>query len=392
MHRRIRLCFLIRELESGGAQRQLVELVRGLDKTRFEVTVVTFYPGGMFWPAVEQVPGVRLVCLGKTGRWDVAVFLARLVGFLRRLRPDIVHGYLEVANELAWLGGRAAGARVVWGVRSSDLDLDRYDWAFRASRWTSARLSRHVDLAISNSHAALRHQREHGFRYRNADVVPNGFDTDRFRPLPDARRRVRGAWGVHDSDFLMGHVGRLAPMKDHDTFLETMARLATRHPRLRVACIGDGPPGARRRLAGSEAARALGARLIWERARPDVECVLSALDVLVLSSAYGEGLPNVVGEAMAAEVPCIVTDVGDAATLLDDPRRTVPPGSSEDLMQACERLLGVSADERRRLGANDRRRITGHFSTALLVQRMSALLEQVAEGEDRGNDLAAASP
>ena len=114
-----------------------------------------------------------------------------------------------------------------------------------------------------------------------------------------------------------------------------------------------------------------------------MECVLSALDGLVLASAYGEGLPNVVGEAMAAEVPCIVTDVGDAAMLLDDPRRTVPPRNPARLMQACERLLGQPAAERRRVGANDRRRIAEHFSTARLVQRMTALLEQVAEGESR---------
>ena len=206
----IRLCFLIRSLESGGAERQLAELVTHLDKTRFDVTVLTFYGGGLFWNAVEQAPGVRLLCLGKTGRWDVAGFATRLVRCVRRLRPDVVHGYLGVANELAWLGGRAAGARVVWGLRSSDMDLDRYDWSFRASLRVSARLSPHVDLVIFNSHAGLRHHVDHhGFDRRNAAVVPNGIDVERFRPLPKARRQVRHAWGVEDNDHLIGLVGRL---------------------------------------------------------------------------------------------------------------------------------------------------------------------------------------
>ena len=378
MRRPVRLCFLIRELDAGGAQRQLIELVSGLDKTRFEITVVTFYPGGLLRQSVEQAPGVRLVCLGKTGRWDVAGFVARLVGFLRRLRPDIVHGYLGVANELAWVGGRAAGARVVWGLRSSDVDLDEHDWLFRASLRLSTTLSPYVDLAIFNSHAGLRqHVDRHGFDGRNVAVVPNGIDTRRFRPRPEARRRLRRQWNVRDSEFLFGLVGRLDPMKDHDTFLEAMARLVERRPRARVVCVGEGPAPIARRLAESPAARALGDRLRWERARADVECVMAALDGLVLSSA-GEGFPNVVGEAMAAETPCVVTDVGDAAMLLADPQRTVSPRDPQSLALACESLVVRPAAERSAMAAGDRRRIVEHFGTERLVRSTSALLHDVA--------------
>ena len=166
-------------------------------------------------------------------------------------------------------------------------------------------------------------------------------------------------------------------MKDHDTFLDAMARLADRRPRIRVVCVGDGPPATARRLAESPAARALGRRLRWEPARQDVECVLAALDGLVLSSV-SEGFPTWWGEAMAAEVPCIVTDAGDAAILLADPQRTVPPAEPARLAHACERLLDRPADERRRIGAGDRGRIVKDFSTAHLVQRTTGLLQGVA--------------
>ena len=375
----LRVCFLIRDLDAGGAQRQLAELVTRLDKTCFEVTVLTFYPGGLLWDSVEQAPGVRLVCLDKTGRWDVVRFGFRLFGFLRRLRPDVVHGYLELANVLAWVGGRLVRAKVVWGVRSSNMDLDRYDWLYRASLRTSAELSRYVDLVIFNSHAGLRHHVDScGFHARNAAVVPNGIGTERFRPLPDARRRMRQAWGVEDADFVFGLVGRLDPMKGHDAFLEAMARLGERQPHVRAVCVGDGPEETARRLAGSPAARALGDRLRWEPARPDVECVLAALDGLVLSSAYGEGFPNVVAEAMAAEIPSVVTDVGDAAALLADPERTVRPADPESLASACEGLVDRPTDERRRLAAADRTRIVEHFGTERLVQRTAELLQEVA--------------
>ena len=375
----LRICFLIRDLDAGGAQRQLAELVRRLDKTRFEVTVLTFYPGGLLWSDVEQAPDVRLVSLDKAGRWDVVRFGIRLLGFLRRLQPDVVHPYLEMANVLGWIGGRAARAKVVWGVRTSNMHLGRYDWLYRASLRISTVLSRYVDLVIFNSRAGLRHHVDAcGFHPGNTAVVLNGIDTERFRPLPEARRCTRQAWGVEDSDFLLGLVGRLDPMKDHDTLLEAAARLAARRPHIRLVCVGDGPEESARRLAESPAARALGDRLRWESARPDVECVLSALDCLVLSSAYGEGIPNVVAEAMAAEVPCVVTDVGDAAALLADPERTVHPADPEALASTCQRLVDRSADGRRRLAAVDRRRIVEHFGTDRLVQRTAELLQDVA--------------
>ena len=341
--------------------------------------MLTFYPGGLLWRSVEQTPGVRLVCLDKAGRWDMARFGLRLIGCLRRLCPDVVHGYLDVANVLAWVGGRAAGAKVVWGVRSSDRNLDWYDWSFRASLRVGAALSRHVDLLTFNSHAGLRHHVDHyGFDRRNTAVIPNGIDTERFRPSAEARQRVRRAWGVNDSEFLFGLVGRLDPMKDHGAFLDAMARLARRRTQIRAVCVGDGPEAMVRRLAKSPAARALCGRLRWEPARPDVECVLTALDGLVMSSANGEGFPNVVGEAMATEVPCVVTAVGDAAMLLADPQRTVPPGDPQMLARACERLLARSPAERGRMAAADRRRIVDHFSVQRLAERTGDLLEHVA--------------
>ena len=375
----LRICFLIRDLGAGGAQRQLAELVRRLDKTRFEVTVLTFYPGGLLWSDIEQAPGVRLVSLDKAGRWDVIRFGTRLFGFLRRLRPDVVHPYLDLANVLGWVGGRAVRAKVVWGVRASNVDLDRYDWLYRVSLRVSAVLSRYVDLVIFNSQAGLRHHVDScGYHPGNTAVVPNGIDTERFRPLPEARLRTRQAWGVGDSDFVLGLVGRLDPMKDHDTFLEAAVRLAARRPHLRLVCVGDGPEESARCLAESPAARVLGNRLRWEPARPDVECVLGALDCLVLSAAYGEGILNVVAEAMAAEVPCVVTDVGDAAALLADPERTVHPADPEALAGACQRLVDRPSADRLRLAAADRRRIVEHFGTDRLVQRTAELLKDVA--------------
>ena len=105
------LFFLIRALDHGGAERQLIELVKDLDKSRFEITVATFYDGGGLRPEMEKIAGVRVVSLGKKGRWDLLPFVWRLSRLVRRLRPDVLHGYMGIANELCSLMGRLHGGR-----------------------------------------------------------------------------------------------------------------------------------------------------------------------------------------------------------------------------------------------------------------------------------------
>jgi hypothetical protein len=101
-----RIFFLVRSLHPGGAERQLIELVKGLDKTRFHVTVATFYDGGALGVEIAGVAGITSLSLGKRGRWDVLPFLWRLWRMVLDAQPDILHGYMGVANELCLLLGR----------------------------------------------------------------------------------------------------------------------------------------------------------------------------------------------------------------------------------------------------------------------------------------------
>src|SRR6266446_760184 len=127
------LFFLIRALDHGGAERQLIELVKASDKSRFKVTVATFYDGGGLRPEIEKIEGVRVISLGKKGRWDLLPFLWRLARLVREIRPDILHGYMGIANELCSLMGWLYGGRVVWGMRQSRREPGQYGWLTRLS-------------------------------------------------------------------------------------------------------------------------------------------------------------------------------------------------------------------------------------------------------------------
>ena len=371
----IRLFFLIRSLGNGGAERQLVALARGLDKRRFAVTVAAFYDGGELRSQLEDLQGVRVLSLGKKGRWDVVSFLLRLWREARRARPDIVHGYMGVANELALLVGRLAGGKVVWGLRASYRDFSHYDWVSRLSFRVGATLSRFADLIIVNSWAGLRHHASRGYAPGRMIVIPNGIDTERFRPDLEAGRAMRAAWGVPAGAPLVGLVGRLDPVKDHPTFLKAAVEVVRQASEVRFVCIGGGPARYRETLEVLSRELDLSNHLIWVGDQSDMRAAFNALDLLVLSS-HGEGFPNVVGEAMACGVPCVVTDVGDAGRIVGDTGLVVPPREPGALAQGI--IASLRRTDRNEQERRARSRIEAEFPVHRLVAATEAELTRLA--------------
>src|SRR5688500_1840627 len=225
----MKIVFLHRFKVVGGAERQLVELARGLHERGHEVTLVTFYPGGVMLGDAGQA-GLRIVSLDKSGRWDVLPFVLRLIRRLRRERADVVHGYLGMANALLALTGPFHHAPVVWGVRASDIDISRYHRLARFDAWLEAKLSRFPALIIANSHAGKAHSISRGFPGDRIIVIPNGIDLERFQRDEAGRDRVRAEWGVSGHERLIGRVARIDPQKDYPTFLRAAAIVAGVRP------------------------------------------------------------------------------------------------------------------------------------------------------------------
>jgi glycosyltransferase involved in cell wall biosynthesis len=152
-------------------------------------------------------------------------------------------------------------------------------------------------------------------------------DTQSFRPSPAGRALLRNEWGITPDKKLIGLVGRLDPVKGHPVFLEAARVLAAKRADLAFLCVGDGPEPYRRQLQRLGTELGLGERLIWagSRAYDDMPDVYSALDLLCLSS-HSEGLPNVIGEAMACGVPCVATGVGGVPEIVGNLGTIVPPG------------------------------------------------------------------
>jgi glycosyltransferase involved in cell wall biosynthesis len=370
----LRIALLIRSLNYGGAEMQLTILANGLAQMGHPVSVFVFYPNG---PLCERLsPEVVVRCLGKRGRWDVMGFLRSLFQVLHEEQPDVLYSFLPVANLMACLARLCSPRlRLVWGVRASDMDLARYDWLSKLTYWLERRFSRYPRLIISNSGAGRRYAVSRGFPDDGRFIViPNGIDVDRFQPEAGQPSAVRAEWGVSPGEILVGIVARLDPMKDYPNFLQAAARVERAEPGVRFVSVGAGPEDYAAVL--KEHARSLGLekRIIWAGPRSDVSAVYNALDLLVSSSAFGEGFSNVLGEAMASRVPCVATDVGDAREILGDSGVVVPPSNPEALASGILALLDRSRLERASLAASARKRIAENFSTEAMVRRTEAAL------------------
>lgn len=365
--------FLARSLDHGGAERQLVTLALGLARRGHRVAVAVFYGGGPFAAELEA-SGVRLFVLDKQGRWDVLPFLTRLVRLVREERPAVLHGYLGVPNIIAAvLKPLLPGLRVVWGVRASNMDLDRYDWLSRASYRIECWLSRFADLIICNSRAGLEYAAGHGFPREKMTVIPNGIDTERFKPDAGARESIRKEWGITESEILIGLAARLDPMKDHPNFLRAAAMLIRERPHIRFVCVGDGPESYKTELHRLVTGLGMDEKIIWAGVRNDMAAVFNALDI-ASSSSFGEGFSNTVAEAMACGLPCVVTDVGDSAWIVGSTGFVVPSRDPQALANALIRLVALPADQRCALGVEARARVMAKFGTDKLVNVTEQIL------------------
>lgn len=374
----MKIQFLTRSLFYGGAERQLVELAKGLHGRGHAVGVAALYGGGPLAQDLDAA-AVPVVSLDKRGRWDLLPFLRRLVRHVRREQPEIVHGYLSVPNLLTiLLKPLFPRTKMVWWIGTAYIDLSRYDWLWSVLFKTECVVARFADLIIVNSHDGREHYGRHGVPARSMIVIPGGCDVDGFRPDDHVRRRVRDAWQIEPHEKLIGVVARIDPMKDHPTFLEAAAIVSARREDVRFVCIGDGKEPYRSEVTRLASRLDPRRRIVWIRRVDEITDAYNAMDILSLTS-YGEGMPTVIGEAMACGVPCVVTDVGDAKRVIGDTGIVVPPRDPDALARAWAVMLDRPSTSDRSDRDRIRRRIVEQFSVASLIDRTEAVLQDLLE-------------
>lgn len=376
----LRVVHVITGLGQGGAESVLWRLAT-FPGQEVEHIVVSLTDDGIYGERLRAA-GVTVHALGMPrGRITLGGFMA-----LRRLiagaRPDAVQTWMYHADLIGGLAARLAGARAVaWGIRNSGAHLERSSRSARMVLRACALLSGVLPGAIvcAAQDAAERHAAK-GYRRDRMVVISNGYDLSRYAPDAAARARVRAQWGLDGDVPVIGCVARWDPLKDHANLLRAVAALVRdgRDAGLRCVLVGRGMTIDNPELMALVDKLGLRERLVLAGPSDDVPAVMNGLDLHVLSSC-AEGFPNVVAEAMACGVYCVVTDVGDAAYIVGDTGVVVPPEQPEALARGIETALrDVASRGQGRAGEAGRARVLANFDLARMVRDYIAVWRRLS--------------
>lgn len=357
---------IITGLQQGGAESMLHKLLTEARQQNPEIRQ-SVYALGQSGVVGERLSaqGFEVRALGLSPRLGNPWVLRPLWQHLRRLPSDsVVQTWMYHGDLIGGLLAYAAGQRrIVWNIRQSGIgpaDIGRLtrgvvSLCARLSHWLPRRI-------ITNARTAEAVHVAAGYAASRFTWIGNGFDTQRFCFQPEGRRRVREQLGVPDQALLIGNVARHDPQKDLGNFVAMARQVHQHHSHTRFLIAGRGVPSSGALRAQIAAAGLEQAFLLLDE-QQDVPALMCALDLFCLSSR-AEGFPNVLGEAMACERPCVSSDCGDAGAVLGDPRWIAPTGDPEALAGRVCTLLALPAAQRQQLGTGHRQRIQSSFSVA----------------------------
>jgi glycosyltransferase involved in cell wall biosynthesis len=366
--RRIRLFFLIPSFKTGGAELQLLSLVRGLDQARFEITVAAFYRGNEYDAAFEAIPGVSVLYLEKKGALDFRP-VRRLLDFFNNHSVDVV----QCTNVSARLVGVFCAKRVRVPVVIATERTTRLLYSSFGSRiylFFEKYALRSADLVIANSAAGCEFVLSRGVAAERTRVIHNGVDSDRLQIIRSPSH-IRQELGLTDQAFVIGMVARLEALKDPAVFITACVRVMSRLPDVYALLVGDGPLLNDMKFLAQQTD--FSGRIIFTGRREDVADVLQIMDVVLLTSRKVEGCSNSLLEAMALGKPVIATAVGGTVELIEHEQNglLVAPGKADELAEAVCRVYS-DAGLRDRLGRNARETVSQQFSQTAMVRAYEA--------------------
>jgi glycosyltransferase involved in cell wall biosynthesis len=361
---------IITDFNDGGAQAVLYRFIAADPKNDHQV--ISLMSTGWYGERLSE-SGIRVYALDMPKSRLTLDGVKKLYQLIRQIDPETIQTWMYHSDFLGTIVARLAGKKViVWGIHNTNLDPEKTSRSTRLIVKACSVLSGVPRKIISCSQEGIKVHTALGYQPQKMVVVPNGYDVSEFSPQPELRQALRQQWQISEQTTLLGMVARWNPQKDHANLIAALGHLKTQtESPWHCVLIGSSLDANNQVLTDLLAAQDLSDRVSLLGIRSDIPAVMNALDIHVLSSAYGEAFPNVVAEAMACETPCIVTDVGDSALIVGDTGWIVPPRNPVELATAIstainERTASSIWIQRQ---AKCRQRIESNFNLQIMVER-----------------------
>jgi glycosyltransferase involved in cell wall biosynthesis len=368
---------IINSLITGGAEMMLCNVLLSTDREKFMPVVITLMDdSGWIKDRIETLD-IPIYSLGIKGISVSSFFqLLKLKKLMRKIKPDILQGWMYYGNLVATLAGSVAPGNppVVWNIRHSLADIKLEKRSTRRSIQLNRLFSRDSKAIIYNSNLSQQQHERYGFHPLRSRYIPNGIDIKAFKDSPASKEPVRARYQIPPDAIVVGHAARYHPMKDHQGFLQAAVAIAKTNPAVHFVLIGRDITTDNNILIALIPTE-MKKRFHLLGVQNNIPGLMNMMDVFCLSSAWGEGWSNVLGEAMAAGVPCVATDVGDSKEIVGDTGVIVPPQDPELLTQGLEELIKKTPKQRTALGEAARSRIKEKFRIDLIVEQYESLYD-----------------
>ncbi len=374
----VRIMYLIGSLSSGGAERQLVELAKNIDKERYEAFIV-IYHNNVHYEYILDAEGVDVICIEKKHKISLS-FLWRLVKFIRRNDSDIIHSYTFSTNVWGRLAGRLSGCRIIIpSVRATNRSSKLYFLERLLKRWTSC--------VIFNSHTAKQEYLENVNipNKEYAVVIQNGIDLGSVADcLSTSAKKSRSDYGngIQEDDFIIVCVARIAWIKNQLCLLKAIQSIGIEN--LKVLFVGGiQDKECYHELQNYIEKHQLNKSIYFLGKQQDVFSIMNVADVLLLTSLR-ESFPNVIMEAMSLNLPVISSDVGDVRYLVKNGVNgfLFPSNDHQRLSQLILKIYSLDADTRKEMGKAGREIIEANYTIEKMVKKTEAVYETFLKPSD----------
>jgi len=371
----MKILHIINRLGAAGAETMLFNLAQSLRQDSLEQEVITLMPGGGLCDKFIK-KGFSVNHLGMRQGFPSIRALWSLSRHVHRVKPDIVMGWLYHSSFAATFVV-PRNIPIIWGVHHTLTRMQEEKFLTRVLIENGPRLKHRVSRYVYVSELGARQHQALGYPEDKSVVIPNGFDLKKFQRDDLVRATVRKELSLEDHQIVFGCAGRYNENKNQLGLVRAFGKLALINPNVILVLLGHGVDGSNRQLIELIQEFNVQERVILLGIRDDVYRVMTALDIYISPSKWFEAFPLVLGEAMATEIPCIATDLGDCAQIIGDTGLLIPPDNEQALQEAMAKMVKLSAEQRYRLGYSARAQIREKFDLASIADRYRELFREL---------------
>ena len=384
----IKVAHITTGLETGGAEVQLMRLIAALDKDKFEMMVISMDRETYLADRIREL-GVTVHSL-TLRKHPFALWQGYKM--LKAFNPDVIHGTMYQGGVFGTLCSPFLKKRphVIWTVHEPLEHYDQEPLRKRLQLRLWGLMSGMPECLMYVSHLNKEQHVPYGFNNNKAIVIPNGVDTTRFMPAREKGMAIRKELNILDDCIVIGKTARYHRQKNHEGFLRSAALLAKKHDNVRFMLVGTNVDENNETLTGFVKSLGLEGKVYMLGNREDIPEIVNAYDIATLTS-LGEAFPLTLGEAMVSGTPCVATDVGDNAYIIEDTGYVVPVGDDQAMADNWEKIVVLSEEERLALGQKARQRCLDNFTLEQQTKQHDDLYSTLCRINDRAGDLSSAA-